>query len=470
MTDLKAWIIDYLTDNGGEAGIMVIANAAGKAGLDTPVTEISAALKSMPEVVLTDNGFTVTLKPEPSLAEQLLEVLATEPFPLAQIVAGIEARGGTADEARAAVDALKTEGKIVVTDDGIVYLAGSEPAVVETSAPAPQAAQAAPVMTLTPDQRERLELVVRQGAAGSRVLDADGRRMKPLIDGGLVVIGEKLNGQFVSPVDEGTVPAEVKNACARIVDLLRDRANSLNDLRREVGGETVDLATKRLDGILIKHSDKGWSRIDGQVRKTTAEQEAAKKQRAQEAKKPTVEVARPQPAAPVEAPTTQAPAAAVADRHLASIDANMARMAEMFDVAFRGDDLHEGISVRAGRRPTVKAVAQRIAVVLYLADTVMTETQIRDGLTPQQREKRAAALKMAVSKRAVKAHPAMLGQRTRRYELLDPEPLGLSWDALEAEKESLADRASKKALTESARRSKEEQERRERVMARAAGM
>lgn len=184
MTDLKAWIIDYLTDNGGEAGIMVIANAAGKAGLDTPVTEISAALKSMPEVVLTDNGFTVTLKPEPSLAEQLLEVLATEPFPLAQIVAGIEARGGTADEARAAVDALKTEGKIVVTDDGIVYLAGSEPAVVETSAPAPQAAQAAPVMTLTPDQRERLELVVRQGAAGSRVLDADGRRMKPLIDGG----------------------------------------------------------------------------------------------------------------------------------------------------------------------------------------------------------------------------------------------------------------------------------------------
>lgn len=466
MADLKAWIIDYLTDNGGEAGIMVIANAAGKAGLDTPVTEISAALKSMPEVVLTDNGFTVTLKPEPPLAEQLLDILAIEPFPLAQILAGIAARGGSVEEARTAVDELTTAGKVTVSDDGIVYLKGREP-VVETPAPAPSA-QAATVVTLTPELRERLESVVRQGAAGSRVLDAEGRRMKPLIEAGLVVIGEKLNGQFVSPADEGTVPAEVKNACARIVDLLRDRANSLNDLRRSMGAETVDLATKRLDGILIKHSDKGWARIDGQVRKTEAEQEQAKKARAQEVKKP-VETTRPQPAAPVEEPTPTT-AAAVADRHLASIDANMARMAEMFDVAFRGDDLHEGISVRAGRRPTVKAVSQRIAVVLYLADGLMTETQIRDGLTPQQREKRAAALKMAVSKRAVKAHPAMLGQRTRRYELLDPEPLGLSWDDLEAEKESLADRASRKALTESARRSKEEQERRERVMARAAGM
>ena len=255
-----------------------------------------------------------------------------------------------------------------------------------------------PVKEMGEHDWKTLRRAVEAGPNGGAVRTPSSNQRAIERDGWIVPAEGERRWHFVTPrdnnpeYDDPEIWEAVIGACAEIIPTISEGVDTLDDMRdsyidkyrwddagkvrrspsgQHWGAEIVDLATKRMDGILIKKTDRGWSLLPNGKDRLTTEQ-----QRERAAKKATGAV-EPDLTSPTASPTASPqPAAEVVDetellKQIASTsDLSLevqAKILEGLGYVFK-DMSKPSVRYSVQRHdgcPTVESVALRLIEVMY---------------------------------------------------------------------------------------------------------
>lgn len=336
----------------------------------------------------------------------------------------------------AALDRLTADDLVVVNGSTVtrrwaVGLSADEANAVLSDTP--PTAPPTPVVSVPDftDQERNIFCRIVAVPAGAAIGEGESNRpvFQGLVQAGWLVQVEQLRWQFTRPDDSQYTAEElerIRAASAAIVRQLSDPAgtgaSSLDGLRKQHGDDAVDAATLRLRGFVLTEHNGRWAVMGGKPRPDTKDLD--ERRRRAQAKAPTKD----EETEPTAAST---PAPSPADERKLSYSETVQWMNVMLETTttlvklLGGDDGHK-VRVARSRKPSVEEVARRIAVLLSAHGPMTKSAMTRNKLSTSQASLADEALEFGHALGAFR-HSGL-----SRWELSDPEPLGMSWTGVYA--------------------------------------